>query len=209
MLALVLAQLLLPGIAANRISSRLRRYGTVHSVRVSAWPAVELLWGDAHSVNVRAGEMKLTPAQTASLLWEARGAGRLQMSASSVREGSLALFDVRLSKSAGQLSAEASTTESDVRAALPPGFGVQLLRSEGGSVEVRASGRLFGIDADLDAVAEPSGGALVVHPRAFPFEALGLTLFSDPHVYVEGVGASTTSAGAQPGYRLTMTARLR
>jgi hypothetical protein len=37
---------------------------------------------------------------------------------------------------------------------------------------------------------------------------LKLTLFSDPHVYVEGVGASVL--GESPArYRLTMTARLR
>ena len=44
-LVLVLAQLLLPGIAASRISSRVGKYGTVESVSVSAWPAIELLWG--------------------------------------------------------------------------------------------------------------------------------------------------------------------
>ena len=55
MLLLVLAQLLLPRIAASRISSRVGRYGTVQSVSVSAWPAVELLWGHADSVRVKAG----------------------------------------------------------------------------------------------------------------------------------------------------------
>ena len=44
-LVLALAQVLLPRIAASRISSRVGRYGTVQSVSVKAWPAVELLWG--------------------------------------------------------------------------------------------------------------------------------------------------------------------
>ena len=49
-LALVLAQLFLPRIAASRISSRVGSYGKVSSVSVSALPAMELLWGDADSV---------------------------------------------------------------------------------------------------------------------------------------------------------------
>lgn len=38
------AQLVLPGIAAQRIRSQLDRYGHVRSVSVSAFPAIELLW---------------------------------------------------------------------------------------------------------------------------------------------------------------------
>ena len=51
-LLLVLAQLLLPGLAARRIRTRVGRYGTVKSVSVSAWPAVKVLWGDADAVTV-------------------------------------------------------------------------------------------------------------------------------------------------------------
>ena len=38
-LVLALAQVLLPRIAASRISSRVGRYGSVESVSVRAWPA--------------------------------------------------------------------------------------------------------------------------------------------------------------------------
>ncbi len=74
LLVLALAQLLLPRIAAERISSRVGRYGSVESVSVSAWPAVKLLWGSVDSVRVRARHLSLSPAQAAKLLWEARGA---------------------------------------------------------------------------------------------------------------------------------------
>ena len=62
-LVLALAQLLLPRIAASRICSRVGRYGQFDSVSVSAWPAVELLWGSADSVQVQAGSLALNPAQ--------------------------------------------------------------------------------------------------------------------------------------------------
>ena len=66
-----LAQLLLPKFAADRISSRVGRYGKVTSVHVSAWPAVKLLFKDADSISVRAHDIALSPARTDALLAEA------------------------------------------------------------------------------------------------------------------------------------------
>ena len=74
-------------------------------------------------------------------------------------------------------------------------------------VEVRASGGLFGLGASVDAVAGASEGKLVVHPAGLLLGGLRLTLFSDPHVYVEGVGATVTPARPL-SYRLSMSARL-
>jgi hypothetical protein len=208
LLALLLAQVLLPGIAASRISSRVARYGTVESVKVRAWPAVELLWGSADSVSVRAKSLSLTPAQAAELLWEGRGVHSMQLTASSVRVGPVRLSDARLRKRGSSLSAEGLIGEADVKAALPPGFRVALVGSEGGEVRVAASGGLFGVGATVQAIAAPSEGRLVVHPLGFPLRGLTLTLFTDPHVYVQGVGASVRSASPLT-YRLTMSARLR
>jgi hypothetical protein len=205
-----LAQLLLPKVAASRISSRVGRYGTVDSVHVTAWPAVKLLWGDADSATVRASSLKLSPAQTAKLLWEARGMDKLDVSAASVQEGPLRLSQASLRKRGQRLSAEALLSVADVRAALPEGFDVQLLASHGGQVEVKASGGLFGIGAAVDAVALARAGKLVAHPRGLFVEGLQLALFSDPHVYVEGVGASNVSGpDGAPSYRLSMSASLR
>ena len=55
LLVLLIAQLVLPGIAANRLRDQLSKSGTVLSVKVSAFPAIELLWGQAGSVVVRMG----------------------------------------------------------------------------------------------------------------------------------------------------------
>jgi hypothetical protein len=209
-LALGVAQLLLPRIAAGRISSRVGRYGNVHSVHVTAWPAVKLLWGDADSVKVAAGSLKVSPEQTSKLLREAHGVQKLTMTASSAQEGPLRLTHVRLIKRGAALTAEGWISEADVKAALPEGFAVQLLGSERGAVEVRASGGLFGVGASVDAVALASDGKLVAHPRGMLVEGLRLTLFSDSHVYVLGVGASRSmDSYGEPGYRLSMTARLR
>ncbi|MBA3808447.1 MAG: LmeA family phospholipid-binding protein [Solirubrobacterales bacterium] len=203
---LVLAQVLLPRIAASEISSRVSRYGEVASVSVSAWPALKLLWGHADSVKVRARSLALDPAQAAKLVWEGRDVGSEDVSAESVKVGSLQLSDATLRKRGSWLSAFASADQAAVKAALPEGFEVRLLSSRDGQVEVQASGGLFGVGTGVDAVALASGGRLVAHPLGFLIEGLQLAIFSDPHVYVEGVSASVPPSG---GYRLGMSASLR
>jgi hypothetical protein len=207
-LALLLAQLVLPRIAASQISSRVGRYGSVESVSVRAWPAVELLWGSADSVTVRAKRLSLSPSEAAKLLWEARGVERLQFAALSVQLGPLRLGDARVHKQSSSLGAEAVIGEAGVRSALPKGLAVELVKSEGGAVQVTATGGVFGIGPAVQAIAAPSEGKLVVRPLGFLLRGLTLTLFSDPHVYVEGVGASV-QPGSPRSYRLTMSARLR
>lgn len=203
-----LAQLLLPRIASSTISSRIGRYGKVQSVSVSAWPAITLLWGSADSVRVRARRLSLTPSQAAKLLWEGHGVSRIDFTADSVQLGPIHVSGARLRKRGGALSAEAQTSEADVRRALPTGIELQLLGSEGGQVRVRASGGLFGVGASVDAVALARDGKLVAHPEGLLLEGFQLTLFSDQHVFVRSLGASA-QAGPPPGYRLTMTASLR
>ena len=115
--------------------------------------------------------------------------------------------DATLHKHGSALSAHAFVTRADVKAALPEGFDVELLGSSEGEVEVRASGGLFGIGASVNAVAQASEGKLVVRPRGLLLEALKLTLFADPRVYVE---ASAVSAGdGADGYRHGVGTRLR
>jgi len=207
--ALVLAQLLLPGIAARRISSRIGRYGAVDRVSVSAWPAVKLLWGDADSVEVKAGALALSPAQAAALLWESRGVSRMDVSIRSVRLGTLELAAVRLRKRGQQLVGEGSTTAAQAAAALPPGISATLLDSREGAVEVRAGGGLFGISASVRARAEAREGKLIAHPVGFLIEGFQLTLFADPHVHVEGIAASVTTREPLLSYGLTIEALLR
>ena len=205
---LVLAQIFLPRIAVSRIRSRVGRYGSVKSVSVTAWPAVKLLWGNVDSIKVHAGSLAVQPAQAAKLLWESHDVARMDVSVEHVRVGTLALSDAHLSKRNGALTAQAQAGASAVTAALPSGFSVQLLKSEGGKVEVQASGGFFGVGASVDALGEAREGKLVAHPLGFLVEGFQLTLFSDPHVYVEGVGAEVVRREPLT-YRLSMSASLR
>jgi hypothetical protein len=209
-LVLVLAQVFLPQIAADEVRGRLHKYGRVQSVSVSAWPAVKLLWENADSVTVKASDVKLSASQAAKLVWEARGASSLRATVARAQLGRLRLSDISLRKRGNALSALASISEADVKAALPVGVSLQLLGSERGVVRVRASGGLFGAGASVEALAGAREGKLVARPLGFLLEGVQLTLFADRHVYVEGVSASAlTDAAGRLSYRLSMTARLR
>ena len=208
-LLLALAQLVLPRIAESRIRSRLDPYGEVHSVHVSAWPAIELLWGDADSAQVRAGELALSTARAATLLHEAKGISRISFTAAGIRLGKLRLTGATLDKHGNALTAAGIVSGGDLRAALPPGVTLRLLASRAGKVTVRVSGALFGLGASLDAVGEASSGRIVVHPQGPLLGVLSLTLYSDPRVYVVGLSAVPVKTAAAPAYRVGLTALLR
>jgi hypothetical protein len=59
---LVVGQLVLPGIAAQRLRDRLGRSGRVLEVQVSAFPALKLLWHHADSVVVRMASYRAAPS---------------------------------------------------------------------------------------------------------------------------------------------------
>ncbi len=73
---------------------------------------------------------------------------------------------------------------------------------------MRATGGLFGLAASVTARAEAREGRLLAHPVGFLIEGFQLTLFDDPHVHVEGVGATVTAREPQLTYGLTIDALL-
>lgn len=209
----VLGQILLPGLAASRARARVERYGTVHSVEVSAFPAWRLLWGSAGSVTVHAGTLTVTPQQIASLLWEARSISTLTVTAEAavlrvpMLPQGLRVSDVRLEKRGDGLQASATMTQAQLDASLPSGFSVEPTGSGEGAVEARASGGLFGVQASLTALVRPVEGALVAEPRGLPFGGLArVTLFSDPHLKVLAVGVRPS--GSPATYALSVRASL-
>jgi hypothetical protein len=212
-LVLVLAQLLLPSIATQRVRERVERYGTVSSVSVSAFPALKLLWGKIDSLQVKTSSLRVGVTQIGDLLSSTAASNDLKFSspqatllAPSFANGGLVLSNVKLQKHGAALNSQATLEQANLHAALPAGFQIQPLASGAGAVEVRASGTLFGIQAAVDGVITATEGKLVIQPVGIPFgELLKLTLFSDPRIFIEGIAATS-----QPGgYRFTINAQLR
>jgi hypothetical protein len=219
-----LAQLLLPGIAAQRVRSQLGRYGAVRSVSVSAFPAIELLWGHAQSATVRAGALSIGVSQASQLLWQGRGVERFDLRAASMALGPLTMHDVSFQKRGAALYTQGTLSEAALRSALPGSTSVQPLESTPSGVEVRVSGSLFGVGGSVDVLLSAQEGKLLAQPQGIPFGGLiKVTLLSDPHVYVQsfeltgsptagGVGGSPNAeagAGEDPIYTVRITARLR
>ena len=214
-LVLALAQALLPGLAAKRVSARVARYGTVKSVHVSAWPAIELLWGKADSVDLRVGALTATSAQLVAQLWEARGIDDMTVSADTATFSEpalprgLTIDDLHTTKRGATIHTSATLTQSQLDAALPSGFQIEPTASGGGEVEAHVSGGLFGLQASISALVRPAEGRLIAEPRGLPFGGIAtITLFEDPHLKINAVGI-TVSSRSPLTYRLSLTASLR
>jgi len=200
---LVVAQLLLPGIAARRLRDRLGRSGRVISVSVSAFPAIELLWHRAGTVDVRLASYRSgTPMGLGHVLDETADAGSVNATIDRLDTGLITLRNVTLRKRGDVLSGRATLTDADLRAALPAGLSVEPVAS--GDGELVLQGSALGLTAD--ATLSAHDGALQIAPDV-PFIGglLTLTLFRDTRVDVEGVGASLVPGG----YSMSARARLR
>jgi hypothetical protein len=194
-LGLGVAQLVLPGIAAQRIRTRLGAYGLVRSVQVDAFPAIELLWHHADQIHIDLAAYRSGSGQVGSLLSQLTGVDSLDVSAGQLDIGLLRLRDATLHKRGAQLSADARVSESDLRAAVPFLDGVVPVASANGTLILQGAATVLGLTASAQATVGVADGALLVSPNV-PFGALAtLTLFSDPHVAVQGVAAATVPGG--------------
>lgn len=205
LLVLVIAQLVLPGIAADRLRDQLSRSGTVLSVSVRAFPAIELLWGQADSVVVRMGRYAAGASELGSKLGAAAGVGSLDVSTQELQSGLLTLRDARLRKQGDELIGSATVMQADLRAAVPFLDNVQPVASSGGQLILRGTASLLGLQATVDAVVAARDGALVVAPNV-PFGGIAtITLLNDPHVRVQSVSAVSVPGG----FRVTAEARVQ
>lgn len=218
---LAVAQLVLPRLAEDHLRSQLSRHGQVLSVSISAFPAIELLWGDADSVTVAMRSYTDAPAgsgaappssgppatagagsglqRLADFLARTAHTDSLHASAGWMRAGHLLLYNVVLTKSNGQLSASGDITNGAVRAALPRPFTLRPLSSPAGELLFRGGVHVAGLHTSLVARLRARHGALVVQPDLlglFP-SFLSLTVFRDPRVYVESVGSRRSGGGWQ------------
>jgi hypothetical protein len=202
---LVVAQLVLPGIAAQRLRDRLAHSGQVHSVSVSAFPAIELLWHHADSIVVHLGRYRSTSAGLSRLLEQVSGTDRLRATASQLSTGLLTVRGATLDKQGSRLTGQGEITEADLRRALPILSSVTPVSSGSGHITLQGSATLFGVTATVTATVAPVNGALLVTPNV-PLGGLAtIRVFSDPHLAVDNVSASPTAGG----FVATATGRLR
>ncbi len=204
LLVLIVAQLVLPGIAEQRLRDSLSRSGTVLEVKVSAFPAIELLWHRADSVVIRMGRYRSAASQLGSSLAGAADAGSIDASAGVLDTGLLTLRNATLTKRGNELTGSATVTEADLRSAAPFLQNVQPIASGDGRLILRGTASFLGLTATIDAIVGAQDGALVVAPDV-PFGGLAtIRLFSNPNVQVQSVSASPAPGGFSIETRATV-----
>lgn len=201
----VIMQLVLPGIATDRLRNRLSHSGQVLKVEVDAFPAIQLLWDHADRVVVRMATYSSNPGHFGSLLDEAAGVDTLDASAGRLQAGPLVLHAASLQKRGALLTGMATIQDADVEAALPILTSVSLVSSSGGQIVLQGTASAFGVSVTAQVVVSAENGNLVAAPNV-PFGGLAtITLFSNPHLSVDGVSAEP----APGGFTATATAHLR
>jgi LmeA-like phospholipid-binding len=195
LLVFVLAQLLLPGIAAQELRNDLQQSGTVLEVKVSAFPAIKLLWHRADSVVVRMGRYRSGSGRLGDTLGRAGDAGSLDASAQELDIGLLTLRGATLRKRGSEITGTATVSEADLRSAVFFLHNVEPVASAKGRLTLRGTASLFGLRATVGATLAAQDGALVVAPDV-PFGGIAtFTLFNEPNVHVESVSAVTVPGG--------------
>jgi LmeA-like phospholipid-binding len=198
-------QVILPGLAADRLRQRLSRSGQVIEVRVSAFPAVELLWHHADSVVVRLASYRVGPSDLAGLLEQTGEVGSAEAYVGELDTGLLTLRDVSLHKRGSELTGSAVVAQADLKAALPLVESVLPVASGDGRLTLRATVSVLGVAASVDLTLQARDGTLLLAPN-LPLGGLGtITVFASRRLYVEGVSGGPVAGG----FSAFVRARLR
>lgn len=204
LLVLIVAQLLLPGIAAQELHDDLAQSGTVLEVNVSAFPAIKLIWHKADSVLVRMGRYRSGAGNLGDTLGRAVDAGSLDASVQELEVGPLTLRNATLRKRGSELTGSASVTEADLRSAVFVLDNVEPVASGNGQLTLRGTASFLGLNATVDATVAAKDGALVVAPNVPLGGIAAITLFDNPHVDVQSVSAVNVPGGFRVSARATV-----
>ncbi|HET9073315.1 MAG TPA: LmeA family phospholipid-binding protein [Solirubrobacteraceae bacterium] len=181
-------QLILPGLAAQSVRARLSGNGRVLNVSVSAFPAVELLFGDADRVTVSMASYRGGESELASRIQQSSGVSELTVHVAQVRSGLLTLDAVTVTKHGAELQGSGTLTEANLRAAIPFLQSVSALGDADGGVVLRGRAQVpFLGDISADALVTPRSGRLVVSGVGLLGSFLHLTVFASPHLHVESI----------------------
>jgi hypothetical protein len=201
----VAQQVVLPPLAERRLRSELAASGEVERLDVRALPALELLWRRADSVSVTMREYRMRRTRLADMLADSRGVRRLDARAATLRADRLVMHAARMRKSGDALEGEASVTATALRAAMPPNLAVRPIAYGADGLVFEGTAALLGAVVSARVALVARDGRLLLVP-AVPFGGLlTVTLFADPRIAVEAVGARP----APGGFALTVRARLR
>lgn len=208
---LVVAQFVLPGLAARRLRSDLERHGSDVSVHVEAVPAVKLLWHAADHVTVSVGHYRPGPSKSGTslpdLLASTKATGELDVHVGVLEDRRLRMHDVRLQKDGDSLVGQVRVTQPDVNAALPAKLHLTGHQRAPDQLSVTGRTSVFGRRLAGGAVIlVDDKGRIVLRPEGVPFASfVTVPVFADDRVAVDAI----TAAPAAGGFAVTARGHLR
>lgn len=205
----VLSQLLLPSIAANRLTTSLSPNGEGVHVDVSAFPALKLLFGDADTVKVRIARLVSSSHHVGNLLARTANVGTLAASVGELDTHGLVLTNVVLRKRGQSLTASGAVTRASVQAVLPLHLVVTPLPPGANGLLVNAKVEILGHRVSVTADVHAENGKIVLSPHAGGLATVlnqfHIDVFSNPAVWIDRVTAvargNTYTLSASAHYR--------
>jgi hypothetical protein len=191
---LVVAQLALPALAERRLRHALEPYGQVDHVAIRAFPALKLLWHRADRVTVAMRDYTSPQGPIGDFVARTRATGDLDVQVGTLRSGPVVLRDARLTKRGDALTGSARLEQADLRRALPPELDVRPVAAGGQGIVLQGTASALGVGVQAEVRLRAAGGAVVVAPEGLPIASL--TVFSDPRVDVQALGARLQGGAA-------------
>ncbi len=190
-------QLVVPRIATMVLRHRLAKDGRVISVKLSAFPWVQLLWQHADSVSVRMADENLAPQKIHALLHQAEAVGTLDVAIGVMQTGPLTLHDVSFSKHGQEMVGAAQLDLRDLQSAFPIVRSLAPAHDADGQLVLRGTANVLGVNAAVDVVVAARDGKLVVAPAGLFGAFATVTLFDDRQISVQSVSAVAVPGGVR------------
>jgi hypothetical protein len=189
-LAFVVAPLVLPSIATQRLRDSLARNGQGVHVSISASPAIKLLWGHADSVHVSITRFSSASGHVGDLLARASKTDRLDVHVGQLTTHGLVLTGVAIQKRGSELIAHATVTQAAIKAVLPFNLHLDPSSSSAGRLIVAGNVSIFGQTLSGSAVVRANGGRIELSPNLPLLDSvLHVTLFGNPQFSIDTVTA--------------------
>jgi hypothetical protein len=148
----------------------------------------------AEALGKAAEQATLTNGDIGALIDRVRRTDKLDERLPALTRGDVTLRDVVVHKDGPGAYAEATVDLKEVAAYLPPGVDLRYDPKAGGDgIVFKGSTTVLGVRVPVTARAIAENGAVVVVPEGLPIGRT--TLFSDPRIHVDRVGAKPTRGG--------------
>jgi hypothetical protein len=198
---LIVAQIVLPRVAARNLRDGLERHGSDVRVSVKAVPAIKLLWHRADRVTVRVGHLRPGgPGSGKSLpdmLADTKAADELDVRVDLLDAQQLRVHDAGLQKHGNTLVAHVRVTTAAIDDALPSRLRISARQVAPDRLAVSGRTRVFGRGLGGRAlILIDDRGRIVLRPDGIPLASLvSVPVFSDDRVAVDGLSTSRTGDG--------------